>query len=157
MAVRLAKNLEAGVRQRVGHDADLHADRVLLDRADEVVHLGARVALTLAALPRRQVEPPGEPVGEEALDLGGGDQIHDRRAPRAVLALPLAQDRHDALDVGERAFAVVHLVWNAFAQDLGEPVVKRVGRKQVRDGARQHDDMARRLLELAQPLEIRHR
>src|SRR6516165_2080125 len=48
LAVGLAEQLEARVRQRVRHDADLHPDGLVLDQRQKVLSLGARERAPLA-------------------------------------------------------------------------------------------------------------
>src|SRR5262245_44657219 len=69
LAVGLAENLKTRVWQRVGHDADLHADRFLSHQGREV--LGLRARKPAARRPRRLVEimTADKAVAQEARHL----------------------------------------------------------------------------------------
>src|SRR5207302_162394 len=55
--VGLTENLEARMRQRIEHDADLHADRLVGHQRSEVFGLSAGEAAALRAHPFAQIEP----------------------------------------------------------------------------------------------------
>ena len=71
MPVGLAENLEARMRQRVGHDADLHADRLVRHQRGEMLGLGARQRAALGPQLSGQIEAADQAVAQEALHLGG--------------------------------------------------------------------------------------
>ena len=105
LPVGLPENLKAGVRQRVEHDADLHADRLVLHQRNEMLGLGAGKRTALAAQFFRQVEPADQAVAQKALHLGCGDQIDDCRLPPPICLLALAQHLHQLADLRQRMVA----------------------------------------------------
>ena len=99
MPVGLAKDLKTCVRQRVRHDADLHADRLVGHEGCEMLGLGAGERAALAACRFRQVEAADQSVVQKALHFGGRDQVDDARCSAAEAFLALAQNHHDLSDL----------------------------------------------------------
>jgi hypothetical protein len=111
----------------------------------------------LAADLVRQPEAADQAVAEEVLHLDRRDQVDDAGRPPAVLLLALVQHRGNLVDLIERALAAGQAVGDAFAQDVAEGAVEGVGREQIGDWAREHDDVLGGLLDLPHALEIAHR
>ena len=142
--------------KRIGHDADLDVDRLIFHQPHQVRHFVAGVRPAFAPLALGQIETPGEAVLQQAADFGRGKQIDDGRAASGVGRLALREDLHDLRDVRSRALAIVDARRNAFAQDVSEPLMEFGRGEQVGDRPREHDDLARGLLDLPDSLEVRH-
>ena len=124
LPVGLAKQLEARMRQRVRHDADLDADRLVLHQRDEMLGLRPRQCAALAPDLLRQAEPADQAVAQEMLHLDRRDQIDDAGLAPAVSVLALAQHRGELVDLIERALAARQPVGNALPQDVAERLSK---------------------------------
>src|SRR2546423_11758809 len=123
MPIGLTEDLKSRMRQRIRHDADLDADWLVGHQAGEMLRLGAREFAARGARLLRQIEACCEPVAEEALHLGGGDEIDDGRLASAKALFAQPQHRYHLLDLFERALAAFELVGNALAQDALEGAV----------------------------------
>ncbi len=140
--------------QRLGHDADLHADRFVLHDAGEVLDLGARQRAAFALGLLRKIETADETVDQEARDLGGRDQIDDRGLAPAIGFLAALEHGEDLVDIGFGTRAIAGAFGDALLQELAQGRVERVRREQIGHGPRQHDDVLGGLLDLAHALEI---
>ncbi len=116
--------------------------------------LGARERAPLGERRLRQIVAAGEAVAQEALHLGGRDQVDDAGLALAVAVLTLAQHSHQFVDLLERALAVVELVGNVLAQHLLERAIECVGGQEIGDRTCEHDDVLGGLLDLPHALEI---
>src|ERR1700683_856553 len=72
LPVRLAENLETCVRQRVEHNADLHADWLILHERSEMLGFGACKRTALAAQCVRKIVLADQSVTEKALHFRCG-------------------------------------------------------------------------------------
>ena len=157
LPVGLTENLEAGVRQGVEHDADLHADRLVLHQRGEMLGFGAGQCAALAAQLFRQIVAADQAVAQKALHLGSGDQVDDRGPAPAIGFLALVQHRHQLVDLGERPLAGLHRFGHRLAQDVAERAIEGVGGEHIGDRSGQHDDVLGGFLDLPHALEITHR
>src|SRR6516165_1890370 len=67
LPVGLTENLKTGVRQRVEHDADLHADRLVLHQRDEMLGFGAREPAAFPSHWLGKIEAANQTVAQEEL------------------------------------------------------------------------------------------
>src|SRR5438874_4854343 len=154
LAVGLAENLEARMRQRVGYDPDLYTDRLVGHQRGEVLGLRARAGAPLRTGLCVEIEAADQAVAQETVHLGRGNEVDDAGLALAIARLALAQHTHQLANLFERAFAALDLVGDALAQHLFQRRIEGVGGEQVGDRPRQHDDVLGRLLDLAHALEI---
>ena len=123
-SVWLSENLKSGMRQCIGDDADLDVDRLIFHKADQMLNLFASMRSAFSEPAFGQIEPSGQAVLQKSSELGSRKKINDSRSSLGVSFFALGENSHDLRHVRKRAFAIVHGVWNAFAQYAGEPLMK---------------------------------
>src|SRR5450830_292770 len=151
------EDLKSVLRQTIGHEPDLNADRLFLDHRGEMFYFRARHFAADRFLVLSETDPPNEPVIQKWLDLHGRNEVHDRRPPATIGSFALVQNFHDFVDVSQRTAAVWQIIGDAFLKDLFQGHFEAVGAQKERNRTGEHDDVLGRFLELADAFEVADR
>ena len=144
------------MRERIAHNANLHADGLLRHEISKMLDLLARQRHALLVFGGRQQGLAHKAIAQETLDFEAGNQVHHRGPAPQEGFLALLQNAQNGPHILKQTGAIGEFGRDALDEQLLQHGLEIGGGEQEGNRPRQHDDMLRLFLDLPQPFEISH-